>query len=1375
MKNNNIFRNFIDNILIITLLLCSSLFTSCLNLLSDGQDTPERENSSYVILEGTINPQNIENNSRYAYPTITEIPNGSSYYYKAIATNGTNTATGEGSFSSWADAKYSLKVPYGTWTNIIVEIYKESTLKNIIYEGTKTINLVVNETSPATVGEEVIVKPQHITEHSGNINLTFYNNTNITTLYAKLIYTGIDITAPAAISITNNSSASFVMNNVPTGSYNVTINFYKQSDCSDIPCYSCFESINVYPDLTTDLWGGNNDTAPHLQAQEDGSVHFVLTQNLLDKFVHTTFYVGTSTDGTGNGSYFNPFSNLTDAINLCTSDSDIYRIILTDDIQITEDITITKNITISSLGEDSKKTISGGSTLRTFSLSTKPITFNNLILNNILIKVMNMTSINNCTINNGTNYSIQVDTGSLLLSGECSFSGNIYSNNLTINLTGNVYPPDTDTDGIVATILTDKTTVSTIFSGGNTSQNINSIHYFNILPTTYTATTPARQFIDFSNSSNLNNYELYVVRYVADSSPTTNGLGAAGALYRDGGKGTKLKPYLDVFDAVDSLDGNVNTGASGSTENALEGYKYLIYVAGTVGVNENNPNRNLVFGKTGVKASYYIRGYNADNPYKTDTIKRENGGNYISKGDLFTITGKGIDVHVDNLRFIDDIPSGNFSGSYGHGFVVNSGTAPDVNSLELNNVIITAHQVAVEGSAIYAEENTKLKLNNVTIDNCQGNGYAIKYAGSENIEISGKINISNNKDVTGNKDANIWFGNSTAKIKITDTLDTASRIGISNRIPTRANPKIVFTDGFSTNTPSGTEPTTIFSSDEGYIICQDNNEVAVTGITYGSIKPKIKDDIVLVANGTAFINGQQNKVEIVPKIDGMKIEDDKLSDWTFELYFYGNKIELGNQNSGLPYSSGNTLSFPDGTPAEGLSVFAKVKYNGAYYSTDVKLTDDNIVNKPEDYEPVLGDVIYVSNQEGWDKIVNWVNVGKSLVGVDVIITNDFTLSNARTVGMSGKKFEGEIYGQQHTITLASVDTSYSALVFNYDNSLGYIDGITIAGPESGFYFNTADQDKYYGIVRILTSGYVSNCINRCSVSSSSSQGSLSGIVGYCVGQSDKNIFNCKNFGNFKNTTSGDSSNPYYVGGILAYSNNCKITIMNCINEGNLTGYIVGGIAGSNQGGEEINSCINKGNVTGQNSGGIAGYGSGKITKCKNTGTIMTETAAVSNVGGIIGYVISNITIDNCLNDGNVGWNSTENKNFYTGGIVGNLSATDGSSHNIKYNCNLMEPDNSVINNSIKWFSGVIGRLYTISGSPTINIANNIYYKSTKTYYGTGNTDQNEDESKYFAFNNENINNALEKLKDASNSDRDVWTITYKNGKPQLDLNIFIEE
>ena len=26
------------------------------------------------------------------------------------------------------------------------------------------------------------------------------------------------------------------------------------------------------------------------------------------------------------------------------------------------------------------------------------------------------------------------------------------------------------------------------------------------------------------------------------------------------------------------------------------------------------------------------------------------------------------------------------------------------------------------------------------------------------------------------------------------------------------------------------------------------------------------------------------------KIDGIKIEDDKLSDWTFELYFYGNKI-----------------------------------------------------------------------------------------------------------------------------------------------------------------------------------------------------------------------------------------------------------------------------------------------------------------------------------------------------------------------------------------------------------------------------------------------------------------------------------------------------
>ena len=93
----------------------------------------------------------------------------------------------------------------------------------------------------------------------------------------------------------------------------------------------------------------------------------------------------------------------------------------------------------------------------------------------------------------------------------------------------------------------------------------------------------------------------------------------------------------------------------------------------------------------------------------------------------------------------------------------------------------------------------------------------------------------------------------------------------------------------------------------------------------------------------------------------------------------------------------------------------------------------------------------------------------------------------------------------------------------------------------------------------------------------------------------------------------------------------------------------------------IENCYNEGLVTGIGgsffTGGLIGVGEyGKITNCYNTGMVK----GVSDVGGIVGYVDKNFTIDNCYNCGMINASG-----LFVGGLVGLMYAgTITNSYNI---------------------------------------------------------------------------------------------------------------
>ena len=170
---------------------------------------------------------------------------------------------------------------------------------------------------------------------------------------------------------------------------------------------------------------------------------------------------------------------------------------------------------------------------------------------------------------------------------------------------------------------------------------------------------------------------------------------------------------------------------------------------------------------------------------------------------------------------------------------------------------------------------------------------------------------------------------------------------------------------------------------------------------------------------------------------------------------------------------------------------------------------------------------------------------------------------------------------------------------------------------------------YFGGV-VGLANIVKDCTNKANLKPECS--SFGGIVGALVGDSPK-IINCVNEGNITGKKSGyyGMNNAYYFGGIVGNTDqsNASIAIIrNCYNIGNID--VEGGFP-----------CVG---------GIVATGGKAKIENCYNKGTIKVATvvsgqSGAETAGGII-CSASNVTVDNCYNEGDI----TVIKNNYYGNI-----------------------------------------------------------------------------------------------------------------------------
>ena len=244
-----------------------------------------------------------------------------------------------------------------------------------------------------------------------------------------------------------------------------------------------------------------------------------------------------------------------------------------------------------------------------------------------------------------------------------------------------------------------------------------------------------------------------------------------------------------------------------------------------------------------------------------------------------------------------------------------------------------------------------------------------------------------------------------------------------------------------------------------------------------------------------------------------------------------------------------------------------------------------------------------------------------------------------------------------------------------------------------------------GVVGILIIGgsQAINCYNTGNVTGEGND--VGGVVGYA--NTSSTVQDCYNTGN----VTGESN---YVGGVVGGADTSS-TIQDCYNTGNVTGEgdRVGGVVGGAGTSSTVQDCYNTGNVTGEGDrvGGVVGIAANIVTKCYNTGTIVSK--GINGTGGIVGDCVTKVPqdISLCFNTGTV--QAPEN----AGGISGYLGAQGYAAKETKcYNKGKV-----ICTQSNTGRGEIIGKI-----ASDATVTNSYYFTNETSRYGVGTTNDGGD-------------------------------------------------
>ena len=280
------------------------VFSGCSNLLGGG-DSSQNNEKKYTV-SGSINLgsalpssvasalQSAESSARTATSSFSSA--SASAVWTVTAKQGETNVTGS-VYQVAGVYKYNLELPLsGEWL-----LHVKMTIgSSVILEGGASLFAV----SGMSQVQDVLVSPV-TSSGTGSVNLTITDGTAstlISRVSSKAVQNLHAIDSHGGNSVNTgikeftNKKAAIVMNNVPAGRYEATLNF---EDSAGNILYSCKETITVFSGFTTDTWLGEGS---YLKKNVSGDIEFIISDDLIDGYgtqvVQSSPYVFCNYEGT---------------------------------------------------------------------------------------------------------------------------------------------------------------------------------------------------------------------------------------------------------------------------------------------------------------------------------------------------------------------------------------------------------------------------------------------------------------------------------------------------------------------------------------------------------------------------------------------------------------------------------------------------------------------------------------------------------------------------------------------------------------------------------------------------------------------------------------------------------------------------------------------------------------------------------------------------------------------------------------------------------------------------------------------------------------------------------------------------------------------
>lgn len=205
-----------------------------------------------------------------------------------------------------------------------------------------------------------------------------------------------------------------------------------------------------------------------------------------------------------------------------------------------------------------------------------------------------------------------------------------------------------------------------------------------------------------------------------------------------------------------------------------------------------------------------------------------------------------------------------------------------------------------------------------------------------------------------------------------------------------------------------------------------------------------------------------------------------------------------------------------------------------------------------------------------------------------------------------------------------------------------------------------------------------DCVNNGNVAATSRINKTAVVGGYvATSRASVNFENCVNNGNVRidvTNENGTASNTAMAGGLVGWGLTTSMRAESCVNNGKIedlsamisAGHKFGGLVAVLQGGTygTFLECVNTGEVCGFMAGGLAGdvRVANTFTDCVNRGNIRSENSKISGscvAAGVVATVNAGIAtaLTRCVNLSTVEANNTMNTDAIAGGLVGQILAS----------------------------------------------------------------------------------------------------------------------